>query len=245
MIFILSFFCYHVLFCFKGVIMKEKLVIFDCDGVLVDTEYLASQVFIEAVSEYGYVISLEECIRKFTGVNEHVCREMIEEETGLIIPQDYWAKAQGRLLKAYETELNPLMQTVLSMLQTFNIPRCVASNSSRKHVLRSLEFTNQLQYFADDSIFNSHQVAKPKPAPDLFLFAASQMGVNPENCIVVEDSVIGAEAAIKAGMEVFLFLGGTHASFESYQSKVAAYNKPMFSTPDALGSAITSSLKIC
>jgi HAD superfamily hydrolase (TIGR01509 family) len=224
--------------------MAEKLVIFDCDGVLVDTEYVASKVFVEALAEYGYQISLEECIRRFTGVHEHVCREMIMEESGLAIPEDYWAKAQVDLVKAYETDLISLMQPVLTMLQSQNIPRCVASNSSRKHVLHCLEFTNQLHYFTEDSIFNSKQVAKPKPAPDLFLFSANQMGANPENCIVIEDSVIGAEAAIAAGMEVFLFLGGRHAGFESYQSKVAAYKKPMFSTHEALQDAIEESLSL-
>lgn len=210
--------------------MADKLVIFDCDGVLVDSEYLASVVFVEAVAQYGYTISLEECIRKFTGVNEQACRQMMMEESGIDIPEDYWEKAEHSLARAYETSLVSLMEPVLSMLEKHQIPRCVASNSSRQHVLRCLEFTNQKHYFSENTIFNSKQVARPKPAPDLFLFAAHQMGVSPENCIVVEDSVIGAEAASKAGMEVFLFLGGTHAGFKSYQDKISACNKPMFSS---------------
>jgi HAD superfamily hydrolase (TIGR01509 family) len=224
--------------------MADKLVIFDCDGVLVDSEYMASKMFVKALSEYGYHISLEECIRRFTGVNEQVCRQMIIEETGFDIPEDYWAKAQKSLLKAYETDLVSLMQPVLKMLQLHNIPRCVASNSSREHVLHCLKFTDQLHYFTEDSIFNSKQVAKPKPAPDLFLFAARQMGFFCENCIVVEDSVIGAEAALAAGMEVLLFLGGKHAAFESYQSKVAVYDKPMFSSCKELEKALVAQFSL-
>src|SRR5689334_14204979 len=114
--------------------MTEKLIIFDCDGVLVDSEYESSKVFVEALAEYGYSISLEECIRKFTGVNEQACRTMIMEETGLFIPEDYWQKTQGNLLMAYRTSLVSLMQPVLAMLQSQSIPKCVASNSSKKHV---------------------------------------------------------------------------------------------------------------
>lgn len=218
--------------------MEKKLIIFDCDGVLVDSEYESSKVFVEALSEYGYSISLEECIRKFTGISEHTCRNIIMEESGLFIPEDYWQKAQKDLSKAYETNLVSLMQPVLAMLQNHCIPKCVASNSSKKHILDCLEFTDQLHYFSEASIFSSKQVARPKPAPDLFLFAANTMGVAPENCIVVEDSVIGAEAAIAAGMEVFFFLGGSHAIFDSYQSKVAAYNKPMYTCCHELQTAI-------
>lgn len=214
--------------------MKEKLVIFDCDGVLVDSEYIACEIFIDALKGYGYDISLEECIRKFSGVNEAVCRQMIMKETGLAIPEDYWEKAQGDLVKAYERDLLPLMQPVLEMLERHNIPRCVASNSSQKHILHCLQFTDQLRFFDNDCIFNSNQVAKPKPAPDLFLFAANQMGVARENCIVIEDSLTGAEAAKAAGMQVLLFMGGRHARFDSYQNKMAACHQPMFFSPDEL-----------
>lgn len=224
-------------------VCMTKLVIFDCDGVLVDSEYEGNKVFVEVVSEYGYSISLEECIKRFTGVSEHDCRKILMEETGLFIPEDYWANAKGKLTEAYKTSLVSLMEPVLTLLEQHRIPRCVASNSSQRHVIDCLQLTGQLDYFSEGAIFSSRQVAKPKPAPDLFLFAANQMGVSPKDCIVVEDSVIGGQAAIAAGMEVFFFLGGRHAGFESYQSKVAAYNKPMFSSCDGLQKAIIDFLK--
>ena len=159
--------------------MTENLVIFDCDGVLVDSEFIASRVFSEALLRYGYTISTEECIRRFTGLNEDTCREIIMKESGLNIPVDYWTLEQPNLLKAYETELTPLVQPVLEILDTLKIPLCVASNSSRSYVLYCLECTKQLRYFSDKSIFTSQQVPRPKPAPDLFLLAAKEMGARP------------------------------------------------------------------
>lgn len=222
--------------------MSENLIIFDCDGVLVDSEFVSSRVFSEALSDYGYPISAEECIRRFTGVNEHTCRQVIMKESGINIPADYWALRQPVLLKAYETELAPLLQPVLEILDFLKIPRCVASNSSRNHVVHCLEFTKQLEYFTDRSIFTSQQVPKAKPAPDLFLFAAREMGVRPENCIVVEDSSTGADAAIAAGMQVLMFLGGSHARFNWYRRQVAIYDKPMLSTYHELLHAIQQAL---
>ncbi|MBA2727775.1 MAG: HAD family hydrolase [Parachlamydiaceae bacterium] len=223
--------------------MSKNLVIFDCDGVLVDSEYVSSRVFSEALACYGYRISTEECIRRFTGVNAHDCRQVIMEESGLTIPENYWALQQPALLKAYETELTSLMKPVLEILDILKIPRCVASNSSRKHVVHSLEFTKQDAYFNERSIFTSQQVPNAKPAPDLFLFAAKEMGVNPENCIVVEDSSTGTNAGIAAGMQVMMFLGGSHARYDWYRAQMAVHDKPMLSTCNELLEAILQALK--
>lgn len=222
--------------------MSKKLVIFDCDGVLVDTEFVANKVFSQFIARFGYSISTEDCIRKFTGVNEHTCRQMIKEESGIDIPVDFWNHAQPMLLEAYETELNPLLEPVLEVLDNLQIPRCVASNASRNHVIHCLEFTKQIKYFSDKSIFTSQQVPRAKPAPDLFLFAAKEMGVHPNDCIVVEDSSTGARAAIAAGMEVLMFLGGSHAHFDWYRSGVAIHDKPMMLTCHDLSTAIQEAI---
>lgn len=187
--------------------MAENLIIFDCDGVLVDTEFVSSRVFSEALSNYGYSISTEECIKRFTGINAEDCRQVIMEESGIKLPEDYWIQQQPALHKAYETELTALMTPVLELLNILQIPRCVASNSSSSHIFHCLKSTKQFHYFSDHTIFSAHQVAKAKPAPDLFLFAAKQMGFKPENCIVIEDSSTGARAAMAAGMQVMMFLG--------------------------------------
>lgn len=209
--------------------MKKKLILFDCDGVLVDSEYVASRVFSEALAPYGYTISTEESIKKFTGVNEQEVRQMIFDESGIDIPENYWALQQSKLLDAYSTELTPLMRPVLEMLEKSHFPRGVASNSSRRHVDHCLKLSQQYSYFSEEFIFTSQQVERPKPAPDLFLFAANRMGFKPEECLVVEDSAAGTQAAIEAGMDVVIFLGGMHTNYEWYKTHIASYKKPIVS----------------
>ena len=216
----------------------KQLVIFDCDGVLVDSEYLANKVFTRALLNYGHSISIEDSIKRFTGVHEDRCREILMEEAKLDIPEDYWALEQANLLKTFELELTPLLNPFLEMLDELKIPKCVASNSSARHVLHCLELTETLKYFPKEAIFTSGLVAKPKPAPDLFLFAANQMGAHPNDCIVIEDSLAGAEAAKAAGMKVMIFLGGSHARFDWYQEQFTAHDAPLLSSLEELSPAV-------
>lgn len=218
----------------------KHLIIFDCDGVLIDSEHLASKVFSKALLNYGYQLSIEDSIKRFTGVHEHACREIIMKETQVDIPEDYWSRELNNLLKTFEMELTPLLNPLLEMLDQLKIPRCVASNSSNRHVTECLALTQTLKYFNKDAIFTAQQVAKPKPAPDLFLFAAKKMGVEPENCIVIEDSLIGAQAATAAGMKVMMFLGGTHARFDWYRDQFTIPDLPMLSSWEELSHAIKS-----
>ncbi|MDB6081407.1 MAG: hypothetical protein JWO53_679, partial [Chlamydiia bacterium] len=131
------------------------------------------------------------------------------------------------VLQAFERELCPLIQPILEAVDEMGISRCVASSSPRDRVIRSLELTDQMKYFTEDSIFTSQQVAKGKPAPDLFLLAAKQMGYGPKDCIVIEDSFVGIEAARSAGMSIIGFLGGSHARYEWYEKKMQEYGIPI------------------
>lgn len=222
--------------------MTNKLVIFDCDGVLVDSELTASRVFAQALSTYGYHISTEESIRKFSGVNEHSVREIIKQESSIDLPANYWDIHQPSLKAAYQIELVPLMQPILELLQSLKITRCVASNSNREHVSHCLELSKQKHYFAESSIFTAQQVARPKPAPDLFLLAAKKMGFEAKDCLVVEDSIAGTKAAIEAGMDVCVFLGGSHTRYAWYRENIAKYSNNIVSSCQELAHVMQKTL---
>lgn len=202
-------------------------MIFDCDGVLVDSEIISNRIDAEALTSVGYPITTEESIRRFTGLNAKTVRQIILNDSGIDIPLDYLNLQQPVVLKAFETELVSLIEPVLEVMDKKMISRCIASSSQRNRVIRCLELTGQLKYFNDQSIFTSQQVSNGKPAPDLFLFAANQMGFYPEDCVVIEDSPAGIEAAISAGMRVIGFLGGGHAHYNWYQEKIHSYHVPI------------------
>jgi HAD superfamily hydrolase (TIGR01509 family) len=210
----------------------KKLIIFDCDGVLVDSEIIAHQVGLELLSSIGYSITLEESIQKFTGVSGKRTSQLILEQSGISIPEDFFSTVcTGKILEAFEKDLKPLMLAVLSNNLLKDVQKCVASSSPRERVLRSLQITGQSHFFQEEHIFTSAQVKNGKPAPDLFLFAATQMGYHPKNCIVIEDSVAGIQAAHAAEMSVIAFLGGTHANYEWYRKSIQNQGIPIASHP--------------
>ncbi|MGZ3632927.1 MAG: HAD family hydrolase [Parachlamydiaceae bacterium] len=224
--------------------MEKKLVVFDCDGVLIDSEYVSSKVFAEALTALGYSLTVEESIHRFTGVSAQAAREIIMQESAIDIPENYWTLYQPRLSEVYETELKPLMTPVLEVLKNLGVTCCVASNSSRDYVIDCLKLTGQLSYFTETSIFTAQQVSKGKPAPDLFLLAAREMGFAPEDCLVIEDSPPGIEAAFAAKMNVFAFMGGSHAHLDCYRAKIVEYGVPMMKECSELIEAILFSSQL-
>lgn len=206
---------------------KTKLVIFDCDGVLVDSEVIGNRIHAEALTSYGYPITSEESSRRFTGLSENDVCQMLLDEANIRLPLDYWALQKPNIMKTYQTELNPLMQSVLKHIYDKGVQRCVASNSGNEYVKQALIFTEQFDYFNESTIFTFQQVQKGKPAPDLYLFAARQMGFHPKDCIVIEDSSVGITAALAAGMPVIGFLGGKHAQYSWYRENIQAHQIPI------------------
>lgn len=204
----------------------EKLFIFDCDGVLVDSEGIGNHIYAQALTNHGYPLTAEECIRRFTGMNDAMAHEIIFNETGIKLPENLSEDIQQVTLKAFEGQLQPLIFEVLQTVAKQSFARCVASSSPRNRVIHSLELTDQMQFFTQESIFTSQQVQTGKPAPDLFLFAADQMGYDPTNCIVIEDSAAGIEAALAANMHVIGFLGGSHAQTDWYRNRISTFNIP-------------------
>jgi HAD superfamily hydrolase (TIGR01509 family) len=183
------------------------LLIFDCDGVLVDSEILSCRIDAETLTECGVPYTAEEVARDFTGVSIKDQITRIESERGIRLPDDFTERLNRTLFKRFETDLKPI-DGVRDAILSLPLPRCVASSSIPERIALSLRITGLADLF--DNVFSSAQVARGKPAPDLFLHAASRMNALPEECLVIEDSIAGVQAARAAGMRVIGFVGGSH-----------------------------------
>jgi len=184
------------------------LVIFDCDGVLVDSEVISNRIFMESLAELGVVLTLEEMMNFGIGKSSTTLAAAIEQEFGIGLPAGYIEGRRVRIMDAFTTELQPI-EGILELLAALKLKRCVASNSHIDRVRHALTTTGLLQHL-DPHIYTAAIVKAGKPAPDLFLYAAAQHGVQPERCLVVEDSLSGVSAALAAGMPVVGFVGGSH-----------------------------------
>jgi HAD superfamily hydrolase (TIGR01509 family) len=187
------------------------LVIYDCDGVLVDSEVLSCRIDAEFLTEIGVPYTPEEVARQFLGVSLQSMISRIEAERDCKLPEDFAEQLNRILFTRFETDLKPI-EGVREAILSLPYPRCVASSSVPERIALSLRVTGLADLF--DNIFSATQVARGKPAPDLFLHAASQMSARPEECIVIEDSSAGVQGAIAAGMQVIGFVGGGHCGPE-------------------------------
>lgn len=184
------------------------LVIFDCDGVLVDSEVLACRAVAEALASIGHELSAEAVAERFVGISNKDMYAALERERGAKLPADFDA-AMNRIAAAlFERELRamPGLDRALASLAE---RRCVASSSTPAMLAKKLAWTGLSASFGD-AVFSAAAVARGKPAPDLFLYAAERMATAPARALVVEDSVPGIQAAKEAGMAVFGFTGGSH-----------------------------------
>jgi HAD superfamily hydrolase (TIGR01509 family) len=183
-----------------------ELVIFDCDGVLVDSERLAVRVESEYLTELGWPLGQAEIVERFLGRADRYMDEAIQAQLGDRLPADWREQFSRRYREAYAAELVPV-DGVLEALDRITIPTCVASSGSHDKLRFTLGHTGLYQRF-EGRIFSGHEVAAGKPAPDLFLHAAARMGAEPARCAVVEDSRFGVQAARAAGMRAFGYTGG-------------------------------------
>lgn len=184
------------------------LVIFDCDGVLIDSEVLASRIDAEELTAIGYPISVEEAVIRFTGLPGGAMRTIIEADWGRALPANFEINLQQRIKEAYRRDLRPV-SGIAELLQVLSVATCVASSSAPDKLRLGLELTGLYDRLAPH-VFSTSMVARGKPAPDLFLFAARQMGVEAARCVVVEDSIPGIQAGVAAGMQVIGFTAGGH-----------------------------------
>lgn len=181
------------------------LIIFDCDGVLIDSERILNDVYRECLQKIGLELSLEEVIHKFKGRSTEDCLTIVERMLGRSVPEQQLNDKYEEIgAKRFREEIRPI-PGIREALEELTLRRCVASSSSHDHIRLGLQLSGLLPYFSE-GIYSASDVSRGKPAPDLFLHAASKMGVTPQECVVIEDSPAGVEGAVAAGMQVLGFV---------------------------------------
>jgi HAD superfamily hydrolase (TIGR01509 family) len=186
-----------------------ELVIFDCDGVLVDSDRLSLEIQARHLTDLGLPMSAEDCSREFLGIGMESTLETITGMLGRPVPEGWLDALEAEVAEAFRRELQAV-PGVVDALDQIDIPTCIASGGSHEKMRLTLGLTGLLDRF-DGRIYSAREVQSPKPAPDLFLHAAAESGVDPTRCLVVEDSPFGVAAAKAAGMRCFGFAALTGA----------------------------------
>lgn len=193
---------------------RPGLVIFDCDGVLVDSEPIAARVDAEMLGELGWPLTADEAAARFVGAPASLVAAEVTAHLGRPLPPDWDRRFRIRFEELAATELTAVagVESVLVALEASGLARCVASNSGRDRIEWSLRHTGLDRYFAGSAVFSGHDVGAPKPAPDVFVHAAASFGVPAARAVVIEDSRFGVEAARRAHMASFAYSGGLTAA---------------------------------
>jgi HAD superfamily hydrolase (TIGR01509 family) len=186
-----------------------ELVIFDCDGVLVDSDRISLRIQAERISALGLEMSYEDCVREFLGLGVEATLEILAERLGQPLPEGWKKELDAAVREAFRRELQPV-PGVVEALEEIELPTCVASSGSHEKMRLTLGLTGLHDRFAG-RIFSGEEVEQGKPAPDLFLHAAARMSTPPERCVVIEDSPFGVTAARAAGMRALGFAAMTSA----------------------------------
>lgn len=182
-------------------------IIFDCDGVLVDTEPVMISVLLDMAGELGATMELDEAVRLFSGRQMLETIKMLEENAGSAFPADFEQEFRKRAYARFREGIEPI-PGIHAFLDDLKLPYCVASSGPREKILLNLELTGLRRYFPDDRVFSSYEINSWKPDPGIFLHAAEKMGFRREDTAVIEDSIAGVEAAVKGGFRVFAITHG-------------------------------------
>ncbi|THF47510.1 HAD family hydrolase [Allorhizobium terrae] len=202
-----------------------KLVIFDCDGVLVDSEPISVEVMVAEFEKAGVAIDADYVYRHFLGRSMATVVETAHKEFSFAIGEAFLTGLRTHLYERFRKDLKPIsgLHAALDDLEKAGIRWCVASSSQPERIALSLSVTGLIERF-QPHIFSATMVQNGKPAPDLFLYAAEKMAIPAHQCVVVEDSPAGLAAARAANMTALAFTGGGHALGETYESRIAAQN---------------------
>ncbi|MER2492663.1 HAD family hydrolase [Catenovulum sediminis] len=185
-----------------------ELIIFDCDGVVIDSEIISASVLVEKLNACDVKVDLNYVLSHFLGRSFPTVRKLIEDTFSIRLSDGFEADYRNTLLARFQTELHET-NGFSAMLSALKIKKCIATSSSPKRVSGSLSQLNLTDDFGQN-VFTASEVKQGKPAPDLFLHAAKTMGINPENCLVIEDSPPGIQAGLAANMTVIHYRGGAH-----------------------------------
>ncbi|MDP2740825.1 MAG: HAD family hydrolase [Pseudorhodobacter sp.] len=208
--------------------MAIDLVIFDCDGVLIDSEIISARMLVAELAGLGVEIDLDYVARHFLGRSYPVVMAQIRQEFGLNLPPAFEDHYRQRLLAAFETGLT-IMPHVTEVLDRLALPYCVATSSSPARAERSLRMVG-LSDRVGAGLFTASMVARGKPAPDLFWHVAAALGADPARCLVIEDSLNGIRAGLAAGMRVWRFTGGSHLAGRNLTAPVDARAERQFAS---------------
>jgi HAD superfamily hydrolase (TIGR01509 family) len=211
---------------------RPQLLIFDCDGVLVDSEVIACEAVAAALAAIGHPVPAETIGERFVGASNKDMYAALERDRGAPLPADFDAEMNRIAAERFARELMP-MTGLLSVLPRLAQRRCVASSSTPEMLARKLDWAGLAAWF-DGAVFSTALVARGKPAPDIFLHAAERMGVAPAGALVIEDSALGITAAKAAGMTVFGFTGGSHCRPGHADRLAAAGADAVFSAMEEL-----------
>jgi HAD superfamily hydrolase (TIGR01509 family) len=219
--------------------MNFDLILFDCDGVLIDSEILSNRAEVELLKSLGIEFELDDYMARFVGKSTKDVLKSIELLHGICLPDNFRRLAGEKVYQAFKDELQPIAG-IFELLDSIDLPKCVGSSSSLSRLELTLTITGLFDRFAPH-IFSADQVIRGKPAPDLFLFAAEKMNVKPDRCIVIEDSPHGVRAGVDAGMTVVGFVGGSHIQAEHDLKLIEEGAIKVFSTMDEISAWLKNS----
>lgn len=183
--------------------LKYKCIIFDCDGVLVDSEPIGNQVMVDMANEFGANINLDYAYEHFKGNALKNCVNHIADLINIELPANFESEYRRRSFEMFKSDIKPV-EGISDVIKNLKIPFCVASSGPENKIQLNLELTGLWPYFKYN-VFSCYSVQKWKPDPAVFLWAAKTMGFQPSECVVIEDSLVGVNAAIKGGFDVFGF----------------------------------------
>jgi HAD superfamily hydrolase (TIGR01509 family) len=215
--------------------LSVALVIFDCDGVLIDSEPIANRVLAAQLAPVGLMMSPGEIMARFVGRTRDGCLELAQALLGRPLPEDFGQQWDEALFSALASEVRAV-EGVRELLSSLSIPYCVASNGTPHRMRMSLEAAGLLP-LVEGRLFTASEVARPKPAPDLFLHAARTLGAAPRDTVVIEDTPTGVRAGVAAGMRVLAYVAAPHAERDALREAGAELFHDMAQVKSLLGLA--------